>query len=85
MTARKVSESEITMTELVLPNHTNQLGTLFGGNDGGDGGAPENQPLAARVARLELHVLGRRIRNFQRIAPGGARLCALLFWCHSDF
>jgi acyl-CoA hydrolase len=31
MTARKVSESEITMTELVFPNHTNQLGTLFGG------------------------------------------------------
>jgi len=31
MTARKVSESQITMTELVLPNHTNQLGTLFGG------------------------------------------------------
>jgi acyl-CoA hydrolase len=31
MAARKVSESEITMTELVFPNHTNQLGTLFGG------------------------------------------------------
>ena len=31
MTVRKVSESQITMTELVLPNHTNQLGTLFGG------------------------------------------------------
>jgi acyl-CoA hydrolase len=31
MKARKVSESQITMTELVLPNHTNQLGTLFGG------------------------------------------------------
>ena len=31
MTARKVSESQITMTELVLPNNTNQLGTLFGG------------------------------------------------------
>jgi len=31
MTARKVSESQITMTELVFPNHTNQLGTLFGG------------------------------------------------------
>jgi len=31
MTGRKVSESQITMTELVLPNHTNQLGTLFGG------------------------------------------------------
>ena len=31
MTVRNVSESQITMTELVLPNHTNQLGTLFGG------------------------------------------------------
>jgi len=31
MTSRKVSESQITMTELVFPNHTNQLGTLFGG------------------------------------------------------
>jgi acyl-CoA hydrolase len=31
MTAHKVSESQITMTELVLPNNTNQLGTLFGG------------------------------------------------------
>jgi len=31
MTARKVGESQITMTELVFPNHTNQLGTLFGG------------------------------------------------------
>lgn len=31
MNARKVSESQITMTELVLPNHTNQLGSLFGG------------------------------------------------------
>ena len=31
MTTRKVSESQITMTELVLPNNTNQLGTLFGG------------------------------------------------------
>lgn len=29
--ARKVSESQITMTELVLPNHTNQLGKLLGG------------------------------------------------------
>ncbi len=28
---RKVSESQITMTELVLPNHTNQLGKLLGG------------------------------------------------------
>jgi acyl-CoA hydrolase len=31
MTVRKVSDSQITMTELVLPHHTNQLGTLFGG------------------------------------------------------
>ena len=31
MNARKVSDSQITMTELVLPNNTNQLGTLFGG------------------------------------------------------
>jgi acyl-CoA hydrolase len=29
--AKKVSESTITMTELVLPNHTNQLGKLLGG------------------------------------------------------
>ena len=29
--AKKVSESSITMTELVLPNHTNQLGNLLGG------------------------------------------------------
>ena len=31
MNVRKVSESQITMTELVLPNHTNQLGNLLGG------------------------------------------------------
>lgn len=29
---KKVSESVITMTELVLPNHTNQLGKLLGGH-----------------------------------------------------
>src|SRR3990172_491707 len=29
--AKRVSESVITMTELVLPNHTNQLGNLLGG------------------------------------------------------
>lgn len=29
--SKKVSESIITMTELVLPNHTNQLGNLLGG------------------------------------------------------
>ena len=29
--SKKVSESNITMTELVLPNHTNQLGNLLGG------------------------------------------------------
>jgi acyl-CoA hydrolase len=28
---KKVSESQVTMTELVLPNHTNQLGNLLGG------------------------------------------------------
>lgn len=28
---KKTSESVITMTELVLPNHTNQLGNLLGG------------------------------------------------------
>ena len=31
MNGRKVSESQITMTELVLPHHTNQLGNLLGG------------------------------------------------------
>jgi acyl-CoA hydrolase len=29
--SKKVSESTVTMTELVLPNHTNQLGNLLGG------------------------------------------------------
>jgi acyl-CoA hydrolase len=29
--SRKISESIVTMTELVLPNHTNQLGNLLGG------------------------------------------------------
>jgi acyl-CoA hydrolase len=29
--SKKVSESVTTMTELVLPNHTNQLGNLLGG------------------------------------------------------
>ena len=29
--AKKVSESQVTMTELVLPNYTNQLGKLLGG------------------------------------------------------
>lgn len=28
---KRVSDSKITMTELVLPNHTNQLGNLLGG------------------------------------------------------
>lgn len=28
---KKISDSQITMTELVLPNHTNQLGNLLGG------------------------------------------------------
>ncbi len=31
MSKKKVSESVITMTELVLPNHTNTLGNLLGG------------------------------------------------------
>ncbi len=31
MTAKKVNESKMIMTELVLPNHTNQLGKLLGG------------------------------------------------------
>lgn len=31
MTEKKVSDSQIIMTELVLPNHTNQLGNLLGG------------------------------------------------------
>jgi acyl-CoA hydrolase len=29
--AKKISESQVIMTELVLPHHTNQLGSLFGG------------------------------------------------------
>lgn len=28
---KKVSESRVTMTEMVLPSHTNALGTIFGG------------------------------------------------------
>jgi len=28
---KKVSESEVVMTELILPQHTNQLGDVFGG------------------------------------------------------
>lgn len=31
MATKKISESVITMTELVLPQHTNQLGNLLGG------------------------------------------------------
>lgn len=31
ISSKKVSESVIIMTELVLPNHTNQLGNLLGG------------------------------------------------------
>lgn len=31
MEARKVSESQVVMTELVLPTHTNALGSVFGG------------------------------------------------------
>ena len=29
--AKKIGDSQIIMTELVLPNHANQLGNLFGG------------------------------------------------------
>jgi acyl-CoA hydrolase len=29
--SKKVNDSQVTMTELVLPNHTNQLGNLLGG------------------------------------------------------
>jgi len=31
ISAKKISDSQITMTELVLPNYTNQLGNLLGG------------------------------------------------------
>lgn len=31
MEARPVSESQVVMTELVLPSHTNSLGSIFGG------------------------------------------------------
>ncbi|MEW6652646.1 MAG: acyl-CoA thioesterase [Bacteroidota bacterium] len=31
VSSKKVSQSVVTMTELVLPNHTNQLGNLLGG------------------------------------------------------
>jgi len=31
MEARKISASEVIMTQLVLPTHTNALGTVFGG------------------------------------------------------
>lgn len=31
MESKKISESVVIMTELVLPNHTNQLGNLLGG------------------------------------------------------
>ena len=31
MNAKPVSQSQVTMTELVLPSHTNSLGTIFGG------------------------------------------------------
>ena len=30
-TGKKVKDSQVTMTEIVLPSHTNQLGTIFGG------------------------------------------------------
>ena len=31
LTEKKIGDSQIIMTELVLPNHTNQLGNLLGG------------------------------------------------------
>ncbi len=31
MEARRVSESQVVMTELVLPTHTNAIGSVFGG------------------------------------------------------
>jgi acyl-CoA hydrolase len=31
MEARKISESQVVMTEMVLPTHTNALGSIFGG------------------------------------------------------
>jgi acyl-CoA hydrolase len=31
MTGKRVKESKVEMTEIVLPSHTNQLGTIFGG------------------------------------------------------
>jgi len=31
MDAKPVRDSQVTMTELVLPSHTNSLGTIFGG------------------------------------------------------
>ena len=31
MEARKISESQVVMTEMVLPSHTNALGSIFGG------------------------------------------------------
>lgn len=31
LSAKKVVDSEVVMTELVLPQHTNELGTVFGG------------------------------------------------------
>jgi acyl-CoA hydrolase len=30
-TSKRVAESKVEMTEIVLPSHTNQLGTIFGG------------------------------------------------------
>ena len=32
MSAKKISESETIMTQLVMPNDTNPLGNLMGGN-----------------------------------------------------
>lgn len=62
--AKKVSESTITMTELVLPNHTNQLGNLLGGQlmhwidiCAALAGAKHNQRVCvtASVDRIDFH------------------------------
>ncbi len=62
--AKKVSESIITMTELVLPNHTNQLGNLLGGQlmhwidiCAALSGAKHNQRVCvtASVDRIDFH------------------------------
>lgn len=62
--AKKVNESIITMTELVLPNYTNQLGNLLGGQlmhwidiCAALSGAKHNQRVCvtASVDRIDFH------------------------------